>query len=227
MEALSMDSPLGHSISSEGIQGAGGLEGKAGQAVSLPCPKCQAPLSPGSFAATHTVACPSCATEVTAYLFPALFHNTIASQAPETLMTDNEASCFFHPAKKAVVTCASCGRFLCGLCDLDWEGQHLCATCLETGRKKGKMKNLENQRILYDHIALFITIMPCLIPFFGWLFTCITAPLALYLAIRYWNAPVSLVSRSKFRFVLVMLLSSAQIFGWVWVLLEIFHQAMK
>jgi hypothetical protein len=198
-----------------------------GLAVSIPCPQCGEPFSSDLFAAAPRVACSSCGTPVTAFLFPALTRPTIRSQAAETLLTDSEAGCFFHPAKKAVAACGSCGRFLCGICDLDWEGQHLCASCLDAGKKKGRMKNLEDQRTRYDQIALFVTVMPCLIPFFGWIFTCVTAPLGLYLSIRYWNAPTSLTSRSGVVFLLAILVSIAIILAWVWIVLVTVHQAMK
>jgi hypothetical protein len=48
--------------------------------------------------------------------------------------------------------------------------------------------------------------------------TAVTAPLALYLAIRYWNAPRSLVHRTRTRFILAMGFSGIQILAWaVWI----------
>ena len=44
--------------------------------------------------------------------------------------------------------------------------------------------------------------------------TLITAPMALFLAIRYWNAPRSLIHRTKVRFIFAILFSSLQIVGW-------------
>ena len=113
---------------------------------------------------------------------------------------DDQASCFYHSQKKAVVPCAYCGRFLCALCDVEWDGKHLCPACLETGKKKGKIINHERRRVLYD--VLF------------W-FTLFTAPIALYIAIRHWNSPTSIVGRSKIRFVLAIMLSGLQILAWI------------
>jgi ribosomal protein S27E len=197
--------------------------GQGGQGISISCTKCRALLSADSFAAASTVACPSCGTLLTAFLFPALSRNTISNQAPEALLTDTEASCFFHPAKKAVVTCAGCGRFLCGLCDLDWQGQHLCSACLEAGKKKGKMKNLENHRVLYDQIALSIAVVPVIF----WFITFITAPIALYVCVRYWKNPGSLVSASKFRFLIAILFAVGELAGWAWFIALIFHVVSK
>src|ERR1041384_3996677 len=166
----------------------------------VPCLKCKAPLSSVLFLDSATAVCGSCGTSMTAYLFPALSHNTISVKAPEALLTDSEAGCFFHPQKKAVLACEGCGRFLCGLCELEWHGQHLCVNCLEAGKKKRKMKSIENHRVLYDQVALSMSIVPLLL----WPFTCLTAPATVYWVIRYWNAPLSLVSRTKIRFVIAL-----------------------
>jgi hypothetical protein len=193
------------------------------EAVLIPCSKCKNPLSSELFAVSNTAVCPSCRIPLTSYLFPALYHSGTLALKPESLLTDTESSCFFHPAKKAVVACGGCGRFLCGLCDLEWEGGHLCSSCLEAGKKKGKMKSLENHRVLYDGIALAVAGLPILI----WPFTCVTAPIAFYMVLRYWNAPLSIASRSKVRFILAFLLSLGQIIGWIWLIAILFHEAGK
>jgi hypothetical protein len=90
-------------------------------------------------------------------------------------------------------------------------GQHLCPACLETGRTKGKIKNLENQRTLFDSVALGLAIYPLIIFYF----TFVTAPIALYIAIRYWNSPQSIVHRSKIRYVLAILVAGSEVIGWV------------
>src|SRR6185312_11526726 len=118
-------------------------------------------------------------------VFPALFRKIDAGKSGETIMVEGESSCFYHPQKKAVLPCDGCGRFLCALCDCPLDGRHLCPTCLEAGRTKGKIKSLDNERTLYDSIALALTLYPLIIFYF----TLITAPLALFVAVRYWNAP--------------------------------------
>jgi len=62
-------------------------------------------------------------------------------------------------------------------------------------------------------MALRLAVFPLLL---FW-FTAITAPIAFYLAIRHWKSPVSLVRRSKARFVAAMIISGVQILGWVFV----------
>jgi hypothetical protein len=124
---------------------------------------------------------------------------------------EGESGCFYHPAKRAVAACESCGRFLCALCDLDLNGEHICPACLETGRRKGKLKQLENRRVLYDAVALSLATLPLL---FFWP-TIITAPCALYVVVRRWNAPASLVRRGKWRMVLAAILAILEIAAWI------------
>ncbi len=68
--------------------------------------------------------------------------------------------------------------------------------------------------MLYDATALRLAFYPILI---FW-FTLVTAPVALYLAIRHWNSPTSIVRRTRIRFVLAITLSSLQILAWIFVI---------
>ncbi len=174
------------------------------------CPQCHAWLLEGVFNQPESSPCPACGVPLQVEVFPALFRRINPGQGGETILVDGESGCFYHPQKKAVLPCQGCGRFLCALCDCELHGQHFCPACLETGRTKGKIKSLENQRTLYDGIALSLAIYPLLIFYF----TLVTAPAALFVAIRYWNAPRSLVRRTKIRYVAAMVLASIQIAGW-------------
>jgi hypothetical protein len=154
--------------------------------------------------------CPACGLPLLTEVFPALFRKTSAGQSGQAVMVEGESSCFFHPQKKAVLPCDSCGRFLCALCDCALQGRHFCTTCLEAGSTKGKIKSLENQRTLYDRIALSLAILPLLIFYF----TIVTAPMTLYIAIRYWNAPGSILRRSRIRFIIAIVIALLEISGW-------------
>ena len=68
--------------------------------------------------------------------------------------------------------------------------------------------------MLYDNLALSLAILPCLIFYF----TIITAPMTLFIVIRYWRAQRSLVHRSSFRFILAGLLALLEIGGWVTII---------
>jgi hypothetical protein len=97
---------------------------------------------------------------------------------------------------------------------VEWGNRHLCPACLETGKKRGRIVNLDRHRVLYDSTALRVALFPMVTIWF----TLVTAPLALYLAIRHWNSPTSIVRRTRIRFILAIGLSSLQIFAWtLWI----------
>ena len=175
----------------------------------LYCTKCRYELPAYVFRSEEPRSCPSCGAVLQGILFPAFFENP-KSRPGQALLIDSDASCFYHPQKKAEVTCEYCGRFLCALCEVQIEGKRLCPPCIEAGRVKGRIKSLENRRVLYDSIALSLSIVPLLIFYL----TFVTAPISLYMAIRYWNKPTSILHRGKWRFVLAIIFSCAQIAGW-------------
>ena len=180
--------------------------------MSLPvqCPKCSAWLLEGIFNQPELTPCPACGVPLQVEIFPALFRKIAPGQSGETVIVEGESGCFYHPQKKAVLPCDGCGRFLCALCACQLNGQHFCPACLETGKTRGRIKSLDNQRTLYDSIALSLAVYPLLIFYF----TVITAPMALFVAIRYWKSPPSLVHRCKIRFVVAVILALLQIAGW-------------
>lgn len=176
----------------------------------LQCPQCRALLAAEAVNRSGFAPCRRCGALLRVEIFPALFRRPTPGRAGEALLVEGEASCFYHPDKKAVVPCEACGRFLCALCDCALLGQHLCPACLETGRTKGRIERLENERTLYDHAALSLACYPLLIPYF----TAITAPMALFVALRHWNAPRSLVHRTKWRLVAAIVIATLEIAGW-------------
>jgi hypothetical protein len=129
-------------------------------------------------------------------------------------MSDVEASCFYHPDKQAVTTCSNCGRFLCSLCDIELNNRHMCPACLESGKKKRRIKDLENHRFRYDKLVLLLALLPILL----WPFTLITAPLTVIIAIKYWNAPSSIIKKSRFRLILALIPAGIQIVAWSFVI---------
>lgn len=183
------------------------------------CPKCQRPLEPGLFNTGALQPCGNCGAAVQAEVFPALLRTIGPGVEGERVMLEGEASCFFHPVKKAVRPCDACGRFLCALCDCEFHGQHYCPSCLEAGRKKGKIKSLENRRFRYDVLALSIVLLSLL--FFT--ISIITAPVAIYICIRYWNAPLSVIRRTRARFIIALVLAVLEVIGWFFYIGFIVH----
>jgi hypothetical protein len=180
----------------------------------IQCPACHTELIRAVALHSDFAPCPACGATLRFCIFPAVNRPRAVGRSGETIMVEGESSCFYHPQKKAVLPCDGCGRFVCALCDCPLNGQHYCPTCLEAGRSKGKIKSLDNQRTLYDHLALALALYP-LLTIFGIYFTLITGPAALYIAIRYWKAPPSLVHHNRIRFVFALILASLQIGGWL------------
>ncbi len=177
----------------------------------IACPRCRAVLGADFFNQPAWQPCPSCAAELRVEVFPALFRQE-TTVAAERILTEGEASCFYHPEKKAAVVCDACGRFLCALCDVDFNGQHLCPSCLEAGRQKGKIAKLQNERTRHDRIALALALFPVI---FFYL-TIFSAPATLYYAIRHWKSPGSIVPhRRRLNLSIAIFFACVQIAGWV------------
>ena len=179
--------------------------------MSVPCNRCNRPLPKWELGAQHPAQCPECGASSIVRVFPALFHapgGPVLSEAA----AEGESTCFDHPGKRAVEACSRCGRFVCQLCAVEFKGAIWCPSCFTAGESSTTKVEFENSRTLYDSIALTAALAPLLL----WPFTLITAPVALFVAIRYWRRPMSLVRRWRWRSVLAALIALAEIGGWVW-----------
>ena len=162
--------------------------------------------------------CPSCGTRNGVLAFPALFRPPAVSASGAAALAD-EAACFYHPARKASTVCDACGRFLCELCDVEFQGQHLCAACLADGRKKSQFKELETQRMRYDVIAIQLALLPLLIvPFF--FFTIVTGPAAVFVALRYWKKMKGVLGPVRVRMAVALLFGVGETGLWIFILIS-------
>ncbi len=182
---------------------------KEGPLPTLTCSACGRGL-PVPASGRGALSCPVCGAELEVELFPAFFRRPAAAVNAEAVADGTEASCFFHPHKKAALPCDHCGRFLCPLYEVDLGGRRLCPTCIEAGRTSGRMEELVTRRILHDQTALSLAIYPMLFFFV----TLITAPIAIWMAIRHWNSPGSLVPRTRIRSVAAIGIATLQLCGW-------------
>jgi len=182
------------------------------------CSHCKAVLESERFNTGRLERCPSCQAGLRVEAFPALFR-PLEDASVQASALDGESSCFFHPQKKAVAVCETCGRFLCALCELDFNGKRLCPSCLESGKKQGKIETLLESRTLYDKMALMVATLPWLIFIWG---SIIGAPMAIYLVIRHWNAPCSLAGRSRWMYWAALLAALAGIAIWVFIITAIY-----
>jgi hypothetical protein len=161
------------------------------------------------------MSCPHCRRAFSVTLFPALFREAERGRAGEPVVDGTEAACFFHASRKAVVACETCGRFLCELCDLPVGDRHTCPACLEgrttPARPETTVASARREGVLlYDNIALALAVLPIL----AFYFTVLTAPMALFVVLRYWNRQVSPVPRRRTRFVVAGAVALVQIAGW-------------
>ena len=188
------------------------------------CNACHAALDADVFNTPGLVPCPSCQASTSALVFPAFQRGLIPGNSGEALLDESDASCFYHPQKKAAVHCDRCGRFLCALCDLALGDEHICPVCLEVGRHKRKLPNIEKSRVLYDSIALALVAYPTLLFLVCWMAFPLTAIAALVIAIRYWRAPRSIVQPSKARSIVAIVGAVLQLVAWTVVVILIIER---
>ena len=120
--------------------------------------------------------------------------------------------CFAHEDKRAVAACDSCGRFVCGLCRIEWGSRVLCPACINAAEKRTDL--LTRSRPLYDTMALAIALGSLVI----FTLSLVTAPIAIYLAIRALRAPRSLVPRTMARAWIALSIAVLELGGWGWLL---------
>jgi hypothetical protein len=180
--------------------------------MAAPCNRCEVPAPAWDALNSDNATCAFCGARSLVRVFPALFWRP-ADAAPAPVAGEGEAACFDHPSKRAVAHCSQCGRFVCQLCAIDFRSGVWCPECFAAGRSRQKTAELEQGRLMYDSIALAIALGPLLV----WPLTLLTAPAAIYVAVRYWRRPQSLVRWRRWRSVLAILIATAQIVGWVWL----------
>jgi hypothetical protein len=174
------------------------------------CLRCKQPLNRMVWNTHALVSCPACRSQFRADVYPAAERPVPSGAAGQAVQTDKEAGCFYHPRKKAILPCSACGRFLCALCDIEFKGAHLCPQCFEKGKADRKIQGLENRRVCYDKIALYVALASILV---YWL-SLLSAPIVLFMTIRYWKAPRSIVSRTKIRWIVAAALAGIELFFW-------------
>ena len=176
--------------------------------MAISCPKCSHQIHATRFN-KPSGACPGCGSLTIVAAFASLISGPSDASAGQRLLEADQASCFYHPNKKAAVPCDNCGRFLCSLCDVDFGGRRLCPVCIEGGGDKESPAALDTKRILYDTLALFLAIIP----------TFFTQIAAIFLAIKYWSSPISIPPRGslRWRWILAVVISLLEIWFIYWL----------
>jgi len=177
--------------------------------VLILCPTCNGPLPDWLLRTSRTESlCPACNLELTVELFPAVFRQRAAVDAGALTLAEGEACCYEHATKRAVSVCNQCGRFLCALCEVEVDGAVWCPGCLQLDKPAAQVNTLERHRTLYDSIALALAIWPIFAFFYPVIFS---APIVLFLAVRHWKTPSSLIPRNKWRFIAAVIIAALQL----------------
>jgi hypothetical protein len=180
----------------------------------LSCARCDSLFTAGEFAGHDVAFCARCHSANTVRTFPAALIPS-GPPLPAEPAAEGEAACFDHPGKRAVAACRQCGRFVCQLCSVALGADILCPSCVAAGSGKAKAANLETSRTLYDSIAL---IAP-LVTLAFWPFTIIAGPATVVFSLMKWSRPISLVRRSRWRFVVAILIGLIETALWAWGLI--------
>ncbi|MBW8864612.1 MAG: hypothetical protein JF609_06760 [Verrucomicrobia bacterium] len=177
----------------------------------IACPNCGAFLPSTTAELQALTGCRACQRPMEVAVFPAYERPIAVGVAAEKVVMEGEAACFYHPDNRAQVPCDACGRFLCALCDLDLNGKHFCPQCLEKAMQKNTLQSVERTRTRWDMIVFLLLLLP-VIPCFLLLLP-LTALCALVLIGVKWNAPRSLVSNVRVRFIIYAILGVLELIG--------------
>ncbi|MGC9260724.1 MAG: hypothetical protein ACP5I8_11715 [Phycisphaerae bacterium] len=113
------------------VTASGTLQRQVMQQWILPCPgnQCRGSLTP---ATNGIFQCDTCRMQVNAELFNPV---TPVIQSPELAMSE-DATCVYHPQKKAVTVCQGTGNFICALCAVEVKGKTYSVQYLESNAGK-------------------------------------------------------------------------------------------
>lgn len=192
--------------------------------MAIRCTGCGFPLSNDILEARSLRPCRFCGSETQVSVFPAMFTPPSVPSAAEMAADVGDATCFYHSNKRAAAPCSQCGRFLCALCSIELSGETWCPECIESGRSRKRVVNLENQRTLYDSMALALATWPVLLVYPS----LAAAPAALFFSLFYWKKPSGITRKHpKFRFVLAIILSLIQIGLWITIFVVAIYQIRR
>ncbi len=177
------------------------------------CPRCYRAL-PEDLLRDHPQggACPNCRATIAVRAYPRLWRrpDTDAGAGAGAVSEEGDAVCRFYPDQKAETVCTACGCLLSAKAAVDWVGRSYCLPCLHSLREEKGEDGFLSKRTLYDNAALGLVLFLAPLSVF-------TAPVALYLLIRYRNASRGIVPRGKFRWWAALVLSVGFSLGWLFL----------
>ncbi len=157
--------------------------------------------------------CGNCSVVNYVEIFPSILKEPEKGKRGERVLGE-EAACFRHPGHAAVVACDNCGIYLCALCDLEIDGQHLCPDCLNNGQEK--IKTLRDKTTLHDDIALSLAVLPIIMSFM----MIITAPATIIYSLVCWNKMNTPYKRNRWRFVAAIIIASIEAMVFIGIIIS-------
>ncbi len=154
--------------------------------------------------------CPICQEKLRVYAFPAIQGPLVRRSGAAVAAMEGEAACFFHPHKRAAIPCDGCGRFLCTLCDLQFQGRHFCAACLDRAQRVGngdagaepvlaEAGELLKEKVFLHHNFAWVLAFYSPLTLFGMYLLPLTAPTALWFSLRHWKRRDGFQIRGRWR----------------------------
>lgn len=168
------------------------------------CPKC-GKFQRGTPSSSGRVAC-DCGHSIDYFIFAT---DTPRTSGRGTRAAEGDAVCFDHPQKRAEQECQRCGKFLCGLCAIQFGGAFVCPECLRSGRDDLAVGGATLPKSVFcpESASSALGLLACILPWIGVLL----APVAIGLGIRGLKKPGSRMRRRRFQPVLGIVLGAASI----------------
>ena len=125
-------------------------------------------------------------------------------------MVEGESSCFYHPQKKAVCPARDAAAFYARCAIANYTASITVPRAWRRAAARAKSRTSKTSACATTASRSSLAVLPMLVFYF----TIITAPDSLFVALRYWNAPLSIVRRTRIRYVLALILATLQFVGW-------------
>lgn len=148
----------------------------------LPCSNCGKILPLKSYFGKKKSKCRSCQKVVTVEYFAALFTPLSQGEKAQTLVVDEDASCFHHANKVAVAVCASCGIYICNLCEITKNEEKVCPGCFN--KKADKSEDPITKEYVHHSTILGSLVLGSFLIYFVSVFT---LPYAIYYGLKHRN----------------------------------------
>ncbi|TLD69722.1 hypothetical protein FEM03_15450 [Phragmitibacter flavus] len=203
------------------------------------CAGCGATQQAAIFRGQPVSSCGTCRRRLEVRVLPAVFG--VASRPPALPSNEGEIQlgetrCFYDPVRVATKSCSHCGVFVSDAWVATWGEEVVCLKCLDELRTKGADTKFQAKRVLWDNVVLGLSVGPWLLSLifvftvlfyafavFSIMLTLVAAPAALFLGLRYWNAPRGLVPRGRGRLMMGVGLAVLQLLAWVVGVVALVH----